>query len=615
MGRLRCDGGMRFVVPIGFAVLLSLLMVISNVRADDSPPYVTVDVRADDLPILHQHGTTSTAASLSTSLGNASASADGVTGVLRAFAQSTNTSILYNRAAQGVARIGDNFTLVGPAAGTAVQITVKFAVHGTLEDDPDQGDYGSKSRVTAFVRNGSNQELIEEFIAAGGSQTIDTVLSLPLTVYAGTPFLLELLLDAWAEGSSSGPSNATTDFLGTGELSFDLPSGTSISSTQGFFQSTDLDGDGVNDADDNCSAVPNTDQSDNDGDGVGDACDNDNDNDGVLNTTDNCPSVANADQADYDGDLAGDVCDTDDDNDTVDDAADNCPFNPNPDQADSDGDGMGDACDADPDGDGVVAGDNCQAVPNPSQEDNDADGVGDACDADDDNDTINDADDNCPLMTNTNQADLDADHIGDVCDADIDGDGVENAADNCPLAANAGQDDADLDTAGDVCDPDDDNDGVSDADDNCPVIANADQADADGDGRGDACDADDDGDGVENSVDNCPYVANANQLDRDLDGIGDACDADLDGDGVSNLTDTCGLTPPDVVVDPANGCSIQQLVPCSGPRGTTVPWKNHGQYVSSVAKTAKNFLHQGLITEAEKDAIMAEAAGSNCGKK
>ena len=50
----------------------------------------------------------------------------------------------------------------------------------------------------------------------------------------------------------------------------------------------DTDGDGVDDARDNCPTVANGDQTDTDNDGIGDACDKDIDNDGVLNAQDNC---------------------------------------------------------------------------------------------------------------------------------------------------------------------------------------------------------------------------------------------------------------------------------------------------------------------------------------
>jgi hypothetical protein len=78
--------------------------------------------------------------------------------------------------------------------------------------------------------------------------------------------------------------------------------------------SSDSDGDGVLDEDDNCIAVPNPDQTDSDGDGFGDACDDDpgctdGDGDGVCDDQDNCPAVANAEQADADRDGLGDVCD------------------------------------------------------------------------------------------------------------------------------------------------------------------------------------------------------------------------------------------------------------------------------------------------------------------
>jgi hypothetical protein len=119
---------------------------------------------------------------------------------------------------------------------------------------------------------------------------------------------------------------------------------------------TDLDGDGIPDGDDNCSGAYNPDQADLDGDGFGDACD---DNDGVPEGQDNCPTVYNPDQADRDRDRIGDACD-DSDGDGVFDDQDNCPTVHNSDQADLDGDGLGDACDPDDDGDGVPdTGDAC----------------------------------------------------------------------------------------------------------------------------------------------------------------------------------------------------------------------------------------------------------------
>jgi hypothetical protein len=61
----------------------------------------------------------------------------------------------------------------------------------------------------------------------------------------------------------------------------------------------------------------------------------DDDGDGVENAMDNCWDKANPGQEDSDGDGRGDVCD-------------NCPKVSNWDQTDSDNDGVGDHCDADP---------------------------------------------------------------------------------------------------------------------------------------------------------------------------------------------------------------------------------------------------------------------------
>jgi hypothetical protein len=94
-----------------------------------------------------------------------------------------------------------------------------------------------------------------------------------------------------------------------------------------------------------------------------------------------------------------------------------------------------------------------------------------------------------------------------------------------------------------------------------------------------------------------------------------ACDIDddIDDDGVLNDFDECEDTPVDEIVN-SYGCSIEQLVPCEGPIDTTESWKNHGKYVSALAKTANSFVYESLITEDEKDILMKEMASSDCGK-
>jgi hypothetical protein len=88
-------------------------------------------------------------------------------------------------------------------------------------------------------------------------------------------------------------------------------------------------------------------------------------------------------------------------------------------------------------------------------------------------------------------------------------------------------------------------------------------------------------------------------------------ETDADGDGVPDSLDLCPGTPAGAIVD-ANGCSIDQLAPCSGPASGGT-WKNHGQYVSTVAHVVQAFLGQGLISADQAEEIVTQAAQSDCG--
>jgi hypothetical protein len=88
---------------------------------------------------------------------------------------------------------------------------------------------------------------------------------------------------------------------------------------------------------------------------------------------------------------------------------------------------------------------------------------------------------------------------------------------------------------------------------------------------------------------------------------------DNDGDGIVDDLDQCPDTPAGEIVD-ADGCSVDQVVPCEGPV-TGGTWKNHGKYLSAIRAVVTTFVEEGLLTESEAEEIFAAASKSDCGKK
>ena len=87
--------------------------------------------------------------------------------------------------------------------------------------------------------------------------------------------------------------------------------------------------------------------------------------------------------------------------------------------------------------------------------------------------------------------------------------------------------------------------------------------------------------------------------------------SDSDGDGVLDSADLCPGTPAGEVVD-AQGCSFDQNI-----AHICIPdesLKNHGQYVSCVAKSTKVLANLFFIENNERGQIVSVAAQSDIGK-
>ena len=241
----------------------------------------------------------------------------------------------------------------------------------------------------------------------------------------------------------------------------------------------------------------------------------DDDNDGLENGDDNCPLISNTDQVDTDEDGQGDACDTDDDGDGVEDESDEFPLD-HSESIDTDDDGIGNNADTDDDDDGYLDEDenfNCGQISDSLDStdkplDTDYDLICDEVDEDDDDDGVLDYLDAFP-KDSSESLDTDSDGIGDNTDTDDDGDGwsdtEESACGSNPIFSNDRPIDTDNDGICDTVDYDDDGDGYSDFTDLFPLDS-SEWSDFDGDGIGDNADPDDDGDGVLDSVDSNDYA-------------------------------------------------------------------------------------------------------------
>ena len=333
---------------------------------------------------------------------------------------------------------------------------------------------------------------------------------------------------------------------------------------------TDLDGDSVVDALDNCPSTSNVAQTDTDTDSLGDACDTDDDNDSVPDVIDAFPLDSN-ESVDTDLDGIGNNADTDDDGDGVADSSDAFPLDAS-ESVDTDADGVGNNTDGDDDNDGVVDGSDAFPLNNAESVDTDSDGTGNNADTDDDADGVIDTVDDFPLDA-SETVDTDSDGIGNNTDTDDDGDSVIDTSDDFPLDATETVD-TDGDGIGNNTDSDDDADGMPDAFETLygldPLVDDA-NADADSDSVLNIDEylggtnpnvvnssiTDTDGDGVTDVTDNCPAIANGaaedNQLDTDSDGAGDVCDADDDNDGVIDTSDAFPFDAAESVDTDADG--------------------------------------------------------------
>lgn len=124
---------------------------------------------------------------------------------------------------------------------------------------------------------------------------------------------------------------------------------------------------------------------------------------------------------------------------------------------------------------------------------------------------------------------------------------------------------------------------------------------------------DSDNDGVADEDDTFPNDP-AETADSDNDGVGDNADQN-DGSILTATVIIGGVDSGIANTVGANGVSLADQVTAAAGSCTTTTPKNHGAYVSCVAKALNTLLKAGIITAAQKDALQSAAGRSSIGKK
>lgn len=241
---------MTLIVVFGFSVQAYAVSTFAelNFRRFNEEPFT------DPGYYVNEYGTNLTSLSYTSPRGSIGwFTADAAAGTLRGFADAVNGVIGVVGGDNVYARgfVNDDFTLNGPTPGTPVSITAYFTLDGTLSGasslpytlEAFENAYVA-TQFTALTGNDlfdlwarTEDEMDGCWLAGCSGFSIDVhrVASLTLDIIAGDPFGIYYYLYAiggWAYGGSGG----TSDFGSTGAISFDLPPGTSISSSGGFYQ-------------------------------------------------------------------------------------------------------------------------------------------------------------------------------------------------------------------------------------------------------------------------------------------------------------------------------------------------------------------------------------------